>query len=1092
MSAPPQQLSPSRPYPGIEPFQFTDQSVFFARASDVGSLMQYVNVYRAVLCHGDSGAGKSSLINAGLIPEAIAQGFCPDRFRVQPTPGEEFVVERVSASLAGQPPFLPSILADDDTTSRFVLSGEVFEQKVKGWTGSSRPLLIFDQFEELITLFEEAPVGEALRQAQRAKEGILRLLTALITDPDLHVKLLFSFREDYLAKILRLFDFWPEIRDQYVRITPPSSTSLFEIIRGPFERYPDAFEAEIAADLAERIAEAMGARDERGMVNLSELQIALVRLWQSKDPGKTFEARGIQGLLEDYTSETLESIPPDLRASTVALLSNMITESGARNVISEEDLLSRVEEIEGIPRDLLKEALRFLEQDARLIRREHRHEVAFYEIVSEFLAPWITRQREQAQTIKELQHAQVMAAEVAKKRLRRVGLAFLILIPLVVIPFALFAVAQKNEAARQRDIATVQRNKVEEKNDQLKELARTATSLGLAAQSLVRFDEQPDLGFLLAIEALKSKDTLDARGSLLSALQRFPGLSGVLRPPPSAVTTSKLVKIAYDAEGGRIIGVDRTGRLLVWDTVTGEQLVGSPTDRSGRPTSIALSPDGGTVAVGTLRGEIYLWDLTDGEPNVRRLAGHMPRFEHVENLAFDLDGEALVVLTGASDILRWDVDRRSPLETRSLPNQITAYNQAMLTPDGRLLASSVKPGTIAVTDLSTGRVTTVHDGQALVKLLALSDDGSRLAWSTNDAEVGVLNLSTGARTAVVGLGDVTAIKAITFDPEGETLAIGSRDAVGEAVVSLAHAADGRVYTRFAALAAWPRAAGAGINGSIVFSPDGRTLAVMSPEANVWLWHTKDREPIAQVLSRAHLATVSPDGSTLAVFRQGTVVVTDVASGRSIGELHLGPRPLDLTFNRDASMLAITDRDRSSQIWSLTDTKHFGDQPIALPVGYDFLGFGPEPNLVAVAKRDEVELWDTSLGMVSGPSYATPSRGSEWLALAFSPDGTMLALGDQQAISISMVGSGEVVSVPDFGLPPPTPYFFFVDGTYGVASSDESDTIVVENAAMTFSSDGETLIAGTQGAARAWSRSMWKVAIPQPRSRGGVTQGPSSP
>ncbi len=41
-------------------------------------------MYRGVLLYGDSGSGKSSLVNAGLIPEAIRLGFEPERLRVQP------------------------------------------------------------------------------------------------------------------------------------------------------------------------------------------------------------------------------------------------------------------------------------------------------------------------------------------------------------------------------------------------------------------------------------------------------------------------------------------------------------------------------------------------------------------------------------------------------------------------------------------------------------------------------------------------------------------------------------------------------------------------------------------------------------------------------------------------------------------------------------------------------------------------------------------------------------------------------------------------------------------------------------------------
>ena len=50
------------------------------------------------MLYGDSGAGKSSLINAGLLPEATRLGFHPERLRVQPRSGEELVIERIATA----------------------------------------------------------------------------------------------------------------------------------------------------------------------------------------------------------------------------------------------------------------------------------------------------------------------------------------------------------------------------------------------------------------------------------------------------------------------------------------------------------------------------------------------------------------------------------------------------------------------------------------------------------------------------------------------------------------------------------------------------------------------------------------------------------------------------------------------------------------------------------------------------------------------------------------------------------------------------------------------------------------------------------
>ncbi len=67
---------PDRPYPGIEPFAYADRAIFPARERDILALLRSVIMYRAVLLYGESGCGKSSLINAGFVPRAIEDPLC--------------------------------------------------------------------------------------------------------------------------------------------------------------------------------------------------------------------------------------------------------------------------------------------------------------------------------------------------------------------------------------------------------------------------------------------------------------------------------------------------------------------------------------------------------------------------------------------------------------------------------------------------------------------------------------------------------------------------------------------------------------------------------------------------------------------------------------------------------------------------------------------------------------------------------------------------------------------------------------------------------------------------------------------------------
>jgi hypothetical protein len=166
---------------------------------------------------------------------------------------------------------------------------------------------------------------------------------------------------------------------------------LREIIRGPFELEGCSWRTAITKSLADRLATEIEARGEPA-VNLSEVQVACLQLWQSPNPEELYQKRKVGGLLEDFLSTSLSRMG-DLADPAVALLARMVTASGTRNVISAEDAVAVVNREEGIPNDRLRIALSKLVDETKLVTRELRHDTYFYEIISEFLVPWILRQK---------------------------------------------------------------------------------------------------------------------------------------------------------------------------------------------------------------------------------------------------------------------------------------------------------------------------------------------------------------------------------------------------------------------------------------------------------------------------------------------------------------------------------------------------------------------------------------------------------------------------------------------------------------------------------------------------------------------------
>lgn len=463
---------PESPYPGIEPFRFMDQQIFAARNDEIWDLQSSITIYRAVLIYGDSGTGKSSLINAGLIPKILDEDYVPDRLRVQPRAGKEIKVERILTSAGERATYLPSTFAKDETAASFEISIEAFMSRLMEFKSAAAqrrsfqqsPILIFDQFEEFITLFEETMRGEQTRQALEAAEcqkKILDSLVHLIKDEELPIKILFVFREDYLAKLNILFEHVPKLLDQYVRLLPPHTDNLKQIIRAPFEKEElrrqfvkseqEQGHSELTDELAGEIAAELAKRSEGARVNLSELQIVCRKLWESTDPASLFKNKGIQGLLEEYLSAAVSKFPEELRDPAVALLGHMITSSNTRNIISQDDLIIR--EKDNFPRECIEKTLKAL-IESKLVVREPRRNVYFYEIVSEFLVSWIKQQQVARQALldrRKLEEEAAAKLALADRQKRKLFYGALIVVLFLVMGLiAVFLWKQYTESRRAR------------------------------------------------------------------------------------------------------------------------------------------------------------------------------------------------------------------------------------------------------------------------------------------------------------------------------------------------------------------------------------------------------------------------------------------------------------------------------------------------------------------------------------------------------------------------------------------------------------------------------------------------------------------
>jgi tetratricopeptide (TPR) repeat protein len=410
---------PNEPYRGILPFRLLDWRVFFEREAEIERLTNLVSLYRGVLLYGQSGTGKSSLLNAGLMAYAMRRGRAPERIRLYPQKGKELFLEPISlregdSGVASQTHsgYLPSrFIPPGDTPERVQLScAELLRVLQIPSESLGPPLLIFDQFEELVTLFEENPRGpEQIEEARGAQAEIQRLICELLLNTSLPVKAVFAFRDDYLARLIPLFSRIPHLFDQAVRLERPKIELLQRIVRGPFlssqERGISAgdFGPELSEELAQKIESGMRANQPSGLLNLSEVQTLCLALWRQPKlqeellrPGADTGAI-LRRIIESEAMVTLNQLRLWDRFRAIAVLSNLVTEDGTRNVVPQQILVTQTRRnpllwiFRGDWRKFLDRLL-----NTGLVRRSLSSGTNYYyELVSESLIPRIQKWQQQ-------------------------------------------------------------------------------------------------------------------------------------------------------------------------------------------------------------------------------------------------------------------------------------------------------------------------------------------------------------------------------------------------------------------------------------------------------------------------------------------------------------------------------------------------------------------------------------------------------------------------------------------------------------------------------------------------------------------------
>jgi WD40 repeat protein len=1014
------------PYRGLSAFEERDAAFFFGREMAakyvLGRMSRQLDGTGLLVVSGVSGAGKSSLLRAGVLPKLRGAGLAAAPEAVSwPcllfTPGRvpmEELAARV-ASLAGldaaavwqgmrADPARFALTARQAALARADISGGDQHRRAPG-----RLLLVIDQFEQLFTQCADEEQQQAFITALHAAAT-----TGYEPEQAPAALVVLGVRADFEARCAAYPQLADAIQDRYL-VTAMTERQLWMAITEPAKMAGSRVDDDLARRLLWEVHTREPAAYGAGVLPL--LSHALDQAWRNHTGDRlTLADYERTGGIEGAVAESAQRAYDHLTAAQQVMARQVFTrltatssdgvdtaDRAARAELTEGKSSAEARDVEAVLEAFAAE--RLLTLAAGTVEISHEILLTAWPLLhdtwlAETHADRIVRTRLRSAADEWAHHSRdrsylyggsllesataavgriasdpvrhpppskeekdfLLASAQANRRVRRIRnslvTGLVILLAASLVATAV-ALVQTRIAIRQRDLVTRQRN--------------LAVSGELAAKGQALVGSDPVLSRLLSVAAWQLAPTAQARYSMVNAAAQ--PLVGEL-----AASNNLVSSVTFSPDGNFMATTGADGFVRLWD-VPDDRELGAPLMKNEPGGSAAMfSPDGHVLAIGGyyVPGRtVRLWDIPE-----HRWLGSITSGGGVRLVGFGAGGKTVITLD--RNILRqWDVHTQHKVGTPIIVGRASsaaAFGEPSVTAtavssDGKIVATDDFHGVIRLWDIRSGLQ--IGKRRAIPGLfMAFSVNHQFLAVSGGGG-VWLWPLLHHGRAHIISNGSDT-VSSLAFSPSGQTLAVGSYNVNGGTVPGPGAI---RLWSTRTLEEVSPPLAIVGGASAVAFSADGRTVASGSVNGTVELWDGADGRQIGSsmpsVAAYANSVAFSPDGRTLAALEDGCELKIWTLPSRNLSHA-----ARTVTCPSDLGILT-----RFTDLIGIDSVAFSPDGRIMATAGY----VGP----LKFAKASPVRLWDTATGRLIA---TLPVKA---IYAVFSPNGRTLAVISFEGLHVQL-------------------------------------------------------------------------------------------